>query len=112
MQLKTPQSEIRQFQEVARERIEERIKSGQLPPDIAARLTQALQSGQLGRPGQHGGQSGQAAGQAGTPNTQGTQVQAQGGQTTGTRVNRRLARRPEGPPIVVHANTCQRCSSG
>ncbi|MBO9670036.1 MAG: TonB-dependent receptor [Sphingobium sp.] len=103
MQLKTPQSEIRQFQEVARERIQERIRSGQLPPDVAARLTQALQSGQLGqagRPGQ-GGQPGQSN-QAGAPNAaaagQPQQAQSQAGQSQST------TPAEGGPPIVVQGN--------
>jgi iron complex outermembrane recepter protein len=81
LQLKTPQSEIRAYEEVIRKRIQERINSGQLPPDVAARLTQALQSGQLGNLarqfGGQGGQQGQGArpgGQVGAPNA------AQGGQ--------------------------------
>jgi hypothetical protein len=115
MQLKTPQSEIRQFQEVARQRIEERIKSGQLPPDVAARLTQALQSGQLGqlgRPGQ-GGPAGQGAGtpntgQAGQGQTQAAQGQAQGGQTPAGQAPAGQAQpgtsTDGGPPIVVQGN--------
>jgi hypothetical protein len=80
-QLKTPQSEIRAFEEVIRKRIQERINSGQLPPDVAARLTQALQSGQLGNLArQFGGQGGQP-GQAGRPGGQGGAPNAaQGGQ--------------------------------
>jgi hypothetical protein len=82
MQLKTPQSQIRAFEEVIRKRIQERINSGQLPPDVAARLTQALQSGQLGNLArQFGGQGGQQ-GQAGRPGGQGGAPNAaQGGQT-------------------------------
>jgi hypothetical protein len=81
LQLKTPQSQIRAFEEVIRKRIQERINSGQLPPDVAARLTQALQSGQLGNLArQFGGQGGQP-GQAGRPGGQGGAPNAvQGGQ--------------------------------
>ncbi len=98
MQLRTPQSEIRAFQEVARKRIQEQIASGRLPPEVAQRLTQALQNGPLGR-GQ-GGQGQQAAPANGQPAANGaapTAGQAQAGAAAGQ------AQSPAdgGPPIIV-----------
>lgn len=82
LQLKTPQSQLRAYEEVIRKRIQERIASGQLPPDVAVRLTQALQSGQLGNLGrQFGGQGGQTG--QGRPGGQSQGSQAQPGQAQG-----------------------------
>jgi len=71
-QLKTPQKELKAFQDVIRKRIQDRINSGQIPPEVAARLQQALNSGNLQ-------QLGQVARQVNGPNGQGGQ-QGQGGQ--------------------------------
>ncbi|HEY1124126.1 MAG TPA: hypothetical protein VGE65_00725 [Sphingobium sp.] len=110
MQLKTPQSQLRAYEEVIRKRIQERIASGQLPPDVAARLTQALQSGQLGNlarqfGGQQGGQPGQAR-----PGGQGGQTQAQAGTTQQTAQGQPPGGAPQaaqgegGPAIVITGN--------
>lgn len=96
-QLKTPQREIQAFQEVARKRIQERLASGQLPPDVAARLTQALQSGQLGRPQNQGNAQG-ATGATGQAGTQGAQGQPGAGGAPGQPGT------PGQPVIVVQGN--------
>ncbi len=102
MQLKTPQSEIRAFQEVARKRIQEQIASGRLPPEVAQRLTQALQNGQLGRQGQGQGQSGAqqpANGQA--PATADGAAPAAGQAPAGAASGQGQSSTDGGPPIIV-----------